>query len=86
MPRSWFRRWKIPITSMLVLRVEVPGRLVGEQDRRVVDQRARDRDALLLPARQLVRMVVGAVAEPDQLEHLHGALVPFGRLQSPLPP
>ena len=31
-------------------RVEVAGRLVGEQDRRVVDQRARDRHALLLAA------------------------------------
>jgi hypothetical protein len=36
------------------LRVEVAGRLVGQQDRRVVDQRARDGDALALAARQLV--------------------------------
>ena len=36
-------------------RVEVPGRLVRQQNRRVVDQRARDRDALLLAARQLIR-------------------------------
>ena len=32
------------------LRIEVAGRLVGEQDRRVVDQRARDGDALALTA------------------------------------
>ena len=32
------------------LRIEVAGRLVGEQDRRVVDQRPRDRHALALAA------------------------------------
>ena len=35
--------------------VEVAGRLVGDDDRRVGDQRPRDRDALLLPAGELVR-------------------------------
>ena len=33
--------------------VERAGRLVEDQDRRVLEQRARDRDALLLAARQL---------------------------------
>src|SRR5262252_2920026 len=61
-------------------RVEVPGRLVGQQDRRVVDQRARDGDALLLSARELVRMMVGAVAQADEFEHLLRTLVPLGRL------
>ena len=36
------------------LRVEIAGRLVGEQDRRIDRQRARDGDALALAARQLV--------------------------------
>ena len=40
------------------LRVEVAGRLVGEQQRRIGDDGARDRDALLLPAGQLARIVV----------------------------
>ena len=40
-------------------RVEVTRRLVGEKDRRVVDQRARDGDALALSARELVRPVIG---------------------------
>src|SRR5262245_3591575 len=35
------------------LRVEVAGRLVGEQERGAVHERPRDRDALLLPAREL---------------------------------
>ncbi len=61
-------------------RIEVSGRLVGEDDRRLVDERARDRDALLLTARQLVRKVVKALAEADDLERLHGAAVTLGRL------
>ena len=52
------------------LRVEVAGRLVGEQDRRVVDERARDGDALALAARELVRPVVIAVAQLDLVERL----------------
>ena len=56
------------------LRVEVAGRLVGEQDRRVVDERARDRHALTLAAGQLVRPVVLAVAQLDLLERLVRAL------------
>ena len=44
-----------PCTSSRGSRVEVPGRLVGEEDRRVGDQRARDRHALLLAAGELRR-------------------------------
>ena len=40
------------------LAVERAGRLVGQQDQRVVDQRPRDADALLLPAGELHRAVV----------------------------
>ena len=49
-----------PRISPLVRRVEVAGRLVGEHDRRPRDERAGDRDALLLAAGELRR----AVAEP----------------------
>ncbi len=44
------------------LRVEVPGRLVGEDDGGPADERAGARDALLLPTRQLVRLVAEPVA------------------------
>ena len=47
-------------------RIEVPGRLVGEQDRRVVDQGAGDRDALLLAAGELVGMAVLPPGEADE--------------------
>ena len=56
-------------------RVELAGRLVGEQQVRAVGQRAGDRDALLLAARQLVRAVASAVGQTDQLEQLRDALV-----------
>ena len=51
-------------------RVEVAGRLVGEDDLRPGDERARDRDALLLSARQLRRTMVEPVFEPDRLDQL----------------
>ena len=60
-------------------RVEVAGRLVGEQNRRLVDERARDRDALLLTAGELVRHVVIARAQAHRVEHRERALVPLGR-------
>ena len=50
------------------LRVEVARGLVGEQQAGPADDGARDRDALLLPARELRREVVHARAEPDALE------------------
>ncbi len=45
--------------------VEIAGRLVGQQQRRAGDEGARDRDALLLAARQLAGIVPQAMPEPD---------------------
>ena len=53
--------------------VEVRGRLVGEDDRRVVRERTRDRDALLLPARHVAGPVRHAVAEVDALPAVRSA-------------
>ena len=50
--------------------VEVAGRLVADEQRRVVDERARDRDALLLAAGELVGQRVRLVREADHREHL----------------
>ena len=52
------------------LGVEVAGRLVAQQQRRRAEQRARDRDALLLPARQLARPTVREVCEADPPQRL----------------
>ena len=51
-------------------RVEVAGRLVGEDDRRLRDERARDRDALLLAAGELGRPVLAPVGEADALQQV----------------
>src|SRR6185436_2354022 len=48
--------------------VEVPRRLVREDQGRVGDDRPRDRDSLLLAAGQLGRLVVQAIAEPQPLQ------------------
>ena len=47
--------------------VEVAGRLVGEDDRGLRDERPRDRDALLLAPRELGRAVGEPVGEADAL-------------------
>ena len=58
--------------------VEIAGRLVGEQQVRLVRQRARDRDALLLAARELPRPMVLAAAEAHRLEQRRGARLALG--------
>src|SRR5262245_36257185 len=58
-----------------VARVEVPGRFVGEQDRRAPRERAGDCDALLLAARELRRVMVDAVGHADALERGECGLV-----------
>src|SRR5690606_10407462 len=62
---------------LAVLRVEVTGRLVGEQDRRPADERAGDRDALLLAAGKLRRVVPQAMRHAHALERLEHALLAF---------
>ncbi len=48
--------------------VEVPGRLVGQHDRRAARDRPGDRDPLSLPARQLGRPRTSAVRQPDPVQ------------------
>jgi hypothetical protein len=57
--------------------VERTGGLVGEQDRRTIDQRARDRDALLLPARQFTGTMPGAIAETHRIQCRMRSVHPF---------
>jgi hypothetical protein len=56
-----------------VLIVEVADRLVGENERGVVDESPGNRDALLLSAAQFGRPVPGAIAKTDGVEELLGA-------------
>src|SRR5258708_16703120 len=53
------------------LRVEVAGGLIGEQQGRVRDDRARDGDALFLSTRELTRVMLLAIAQPDDPERGH---------------
>jgi hypothetical protein len=52
--------------------VDLAGRLVGEQDLRLVRQRAGDRDALLLPAGELRRLLAGVLGHIDRFQQLVG--------------
>ena len=51
-------------------RVEVAGRLVGQQHQRPVDERPGDRDPLLLATGQFGGQPVGLTGQPHHLEHL----------------
>ena len=50
------------------VRIEVAGGLVGQQQRRAVDQRPGDGHPLLLAAGHLRGLVVGAVGQPDAIQ------------------
>ena len=52
--------------------VEMPGRLVAQEQLRLLGERARDRDALRLAARQLRWQMVELRAESHQLEQRAG--------------
>src|SRR5262249_59932813 len=56
-----------------VLIVEVADWLVGENERRIIDESSGNRDALLLAAAQFRRPVPGAIAKTDRVEQLPGA-------------
>ena len=56
-----------------VCRIEIPGGLVGQHDGWIVRQRPRERDALLLAARELRGVVVRSSAETDFRDQPAGA-------------
>ena len=51
-------------------RIEISRRLVGDDDFRTMDHRARDRNALALAAGKLVRKILHLVAKAHHVEHL----------------
>ena len=60
------------------LRIQVPRRLVGRHDHRVVDQRPRDGRALLLPTGRLRQPVVASVGKTRTRSQLARLLVTSG--------
>src|SRR5581483_6424715 len=67
------------------LQVERPERLVEEQYARAVDERARERDTLLLPARELARLAAAVAGEPDDAQHLLDPALQVGALHALAP-
>jgi hypothetical protein len=51
-----------------VMVVKITGRLIGNDQGRIIGERPRDRDALLLTAAELRRTMPGAIAEADMLK------------------
>ena len=64
------------------LRVKAGRRLVEEQDPRRVDQRQREVQPALHPARVAADPAVGRLGQPDALEQRVRALAPLGRRQA----
>ena len=64
------------------LRVERPGRLVGEQQARLVRERPRHRDALALSAGELRGKVIGAIGEPHLLQQRERAAAALGAVHA----
>src|SRR5690348_268233 len=60
------------------VRVEVRQRLVEQQDAGIGRERARERDALLLAARKLARVVIGVLGQARRVEQRVGATAAFG--------
>jgi hypothetical protein len=56
------------------LAIEIAGRLVGEDERRIRDDGAGDADTLLLAARELARVVLAALGQAHNLERDRDAL------------
>ncbi len=71
-------RLELDLHLLAELEVERAERLVEQQHSGLVDQRPGERDALTLPAAQLVRATFAELAEADDVEHLTGATTTLG--------
>src|SRR5688572_398727 len=60
-------------------RIEIAGRLVGQEIARLHDDRSTDRDALALTARELIRPMIDARLEADRLQDRGGPLATHSR-------
>ena len=71
-----------------VLAVQIAGRLVGQQNRRMIDDGPRDRDPLLLAAGERRGLVMQPVRDAQQIERLLKLrIVSYGRCrQGAAPP
>ena len=63
-----------PSTSSAESRVEIAGRLVGEEHLGLGDERASDRDSLLLTARELAGPMLDSIRQTHTVERVEGTL------------
>ena len=68
--------------SCAQLQVERAERLVEQQHLRPVDERARERDALALAARELDRLAAAVALEPHRRQHLLDRAAALGRFDA----
>ena len=61
--------------------VEISRRLIAENERGLIRQRARDCHALAFAARQHIRQMIRAFFQTDEFQQFHRARVPFARVQ-----
>ncbi len=59
-----------------VCRIEISGRLISQYEFWICDDSTSHRNALLLPARQLLRPVIGAMRNLDSLERFRKTRAP----------
>ncbi len=64
---------------LAILRIEVSGRLIRQQDRRITRQRPRHRNALLLTAGELRWIVLDAMRHADPLQRFMHFLLALRR-------
>ena len=69
-PRSRCNRSNNSSTLIPGDRIQIAGRLIGQQQLRIVGQRPRDRHALSLAHRKLGRQMSGAMRHPNQVQQL----------------
>ena len=66
-PAFFMQRLQQPHDFFACRKIEITGRFVCKNQRRIVNQRARDGHALLLAAGKLGREVIGAITQTDAL-------------------
>jgi len=69
------------VKSIARFRIQIPRRLVGEEEGRIIDQRPRNGHALLLPAGELPRAVIEAMAQPHSFKKPAGPSLGLARRQ-----
>ena len=85
-PDIALQRGELDLERLAQLRVERAERLVEQEHRRLEYQGTRERDALLLPSRELRGLALGQPLEPHQRDRVADPPPPVGLADTALPP